>query len=439
MILGQLNSQAESKRALEERFALRADTAANFTNAYIEQVLNRAQNLASLRLGSPVVSHEQFLLYVESMNFGPSALLDEKGTVIEAAPLEDGFLGTNIADEYTHIKLALEGKANVSNTIDTSIPGVAVVAFVTPYDSAAGRRIVSGAYDLAVTPIGNHIANASQFKTGKVYILDEKDNVIAGSTDSAQLFSKLDSELAQKAKEKSSGTYSNDGKTNFFASKEIKNTPWRIVMSVETNELYNPVDGSSLILPWVFISAFSIVSIFMLTKLLRDREKRIRLQDTSLVDLLTGVANQRGMLSQLNRSISFAKRHERKPSIIYIDLDSFTDYNQKHGHSIGDKTLIDVAENIAKCLRAEDYVGRWGADEFVVFLPDTPSEGAQVVASRILERITRNVGQSNDERISASIGIATYDLEESPDGIVARAQTASQNANKEGGNKIAIS
>lgn len=440
MVIAETNAQATATKDIEDRFALRADTASTFMTAYINQVMTRERELASLRLGTEQVTHEQFLLYVESLNFGPSILLDSEGNVIEAAPLNEDIIGSNLSKKYDHIEKAVNGKANVSNKVESAVQGIPIVAFVTPYQSAAGTRIVSGAYDLANTPIGKYLDNISQFQTGEAYLLDADNNVVSSSSDKVGVFDKVNARLSDAAAaENSQGQFKlNNGDEAFFVTRQIDDTPWHIVITVSGSELYQPVSGTAKYLPWLFITCFGLVSAFMLVKLLRDREKRIRLQDSSLVDLLTGVANRKGGVEALTRLLAFSKRHAKAPSILYIDVDDFKAFNDKFSHSVGDKTLKAIAQNISSCLRAEDEVARWDGDEFIVILPDTPAQGAKVAAERINERLLRDIGEVEEERISVSLGIVTFDGEESLEDFVARGKALARTISSNGGNAIDI-
>ncbi len=130
---------------------------------------------------------------------------------------------------------------------------------------------------------------------------------------------------------------------------------------------------------------------------------------SSMHDPLTGLPNRRHferfLADQWNRS----RRNEHPLSVLMIDLDHFKQYNDEHGHLAGDNCLKAVAEILrTQSTRATDLSARFGGDEFLMVLGDTPPAGALSVAEKILEKI-RNIGlqAASGKTVGASIGLAT--------------------------------
>jgi diguanylate cyclase (GGDEF)-like protein len=98
-----------------------------------------------------------------------------------------------------------------------------------------------------------------------------------------------------------------------------------------------------------------------------------------------------------------------------IDLDKFKPINDTHGHVFGDSVLRSVGEFLQANIRDTDCVGRYGGDEFMIVLPDTPPEGARTLASRILEKAAKLNLDSNGVTvpIRMSVGAATLSPQES--------------------------
>ena len=103
----------------------------------------------------------------------------------------------------------------------------------------------------------------------------------------------------------------------------------------------------------------------------------------SETDDLTGLLNVRGFALAANRLFAQAARHGRATSVLMIDSDNLKNVNDSHGHATGNLLLRQLAECIQAELRFTDIAARYGGDEFIVLLPDTPGKGAMEVAERI--------------------------------------------------------
>lgn len=119
-------------------------------------------------------------------------------------------------------------------------------------------------------------------------------------------------------------------------------------------------------------------------------------------DQLTGVLNRRGFFQAITPLAHLAKRNGFKVGLLMIDLDHFKDVNDTFGHQVGDKVLVSVASAIVANTRASDLVGRYGGEEFVVFLPKVREDGFIQVAEKI-RRAVHSVKPQNID-ITVSIG-----------------------------------
>lgn len=126
-------------------------------------------------------------------------------------------------------------------------------------------------------------------------------------------------------------------------------------------------------------------------------------------DHLTGLANRREFERVTEREVAVAERHDRRLSIMMIDLDNLKRINDRQGHSAGDNALRLVAQQLQRVVRASDVCARVGGDEFAVAMPETEVDRAREVASR-LRRAVQHVGLSakSTEAVEVSIGIAAW-------------------------------
>jgi diguanylate cyclase (GGDEF)-like protein len=130
----------------------------------------------------------------------------------------------------------------------------------------------------------------------------------------------------------------------------------------------------------------------------------------SETDELTGVLNMRAFATHSERVAQQAGRYARPFSVLMIDSDSLKHVNDTLGHETGNRLLQQTVECIQGRLRQTDLIARYGGDEFVALLPETPCNGAAGVAERIRKSVEATPLVTRDHRVSAtvSIGIACY-------------------------------
>lgn len=136
-----------------------------------------------------------------------------------------------------------------------------------------------------------------------------------------------------------------------------------------------------------------------------------RVEELTITDDLTGLYNSRHLHQLLDFEIIRSRRHRLEFSLIFMDLDFFKRVNDKYGHLIGSRLLKEVGEEISKGLRKLDIATRYGGDEFVILLPQTPKGEAFRVARRIQELIEERVflhAAGLAVRITASFGVACF-------------------------------
>ena len=134
----------------------------------------------------------------------------------------------------------------------------------------------------------------------------------------------------------------------------------------------------------------------------------------ALNDPMTGLANRATFDRFLKDQIAAAQGTNRPLSVVMVDIDHFKSVNDTYGHLAGDEVLKAVAELLKGGVRPRDMASRYGGEEFVLVLPETPGEGCKVVAERTrakLEVTTIATSTGEKLRVTASFGCATYDPE----------------------------
>ncbi len=134
----------------------------------------------------------------------------------------------------------------------------------------------------------------------------------------------------------------------------------------------------------------------------------IRLQ--SFTDPLTEVYNRRMLDEMFHRYSSHAKRLSKPMTLLVVDVDRFKDINTRFGHLTGDFVLAEIAGLLQGAVRGTDAVVRYGGDEFLVFLADSPTVGAEVVNGRLAKSVQdwNAAGHLGNFELSLSIGLAEW-------------------------------
>lgn len=168
-------------------------------------------------------------------------------------------------------------------------------------------------------------------------------------------------------------------------------------------------------------------------ELLKKNEQLNRL---AITDSLTELYNSRHFFDQIKRELSrFNRNPNRSLSMLLIDIDHFKELNDTEGHQMGDQVLRSLGEIIRLCIRRNVDSGyRYGGDEFVVILPDTDKEHAQVVA----ERIQKQFSSFRFGHTSLSIGITEARSGENTKQLLSRADEAMYTSKRGGRNRVSI-
>jgi diguanylate cyclase (GGDEF)-like protein len=134
-----------------------------------------------------------------------------------------------------------------------------------------------------------------------------------------------------------------------------------------------------------------------------------RLFDSATYESLTGLYRREAILEVLDREWSRAQRYDRPLSVVLVDLDRFKEINDRYGHLAGDAVLQRLAHELKSVLRDSDFIGRYGGEEFLIVLPETPLAGARQFAEKIRDYISKieiPLESGVSIRLTLSAGIA---------------------------------
>lgn len=193
-------------------------------------------------------------------------------------------------------------------------------------------------------------------------------------------------------------------------------------MDARTKELYSQVSKST-------------DEITELRKALDDSRR------DALTDSLTGIANRKSFDQKIFTAVEDSLASGETLSLIFADIDHFKDFNDTHGHQLGDQVLRLVGRTLHNSLKGKDTAARYGGEEFAIILPDTTSGGATSVADNIRKSVAskRLVKKGSDDDIGAvtlSLGVTSYHPGEEIAAFIERVDQALYMAKKLGRNRV---
>ena len=157
-----------------------------------------------------------------------------------------------------------------------------------------------------------------------------------------------------------------------------------------------------------------------------------QLEHLMRTDPLTGVGNRRHLVEQLEVEVERSRRYHHRLSVMFMDLDHFKRVNDRCGHPVGDLVLAAAAGHLRAKVRGSDILGRFGGEEFLVLMPDTPLEQAQAAAERWLSGLPDLETPGLPWPITASAGVAEYQSGDTAESLLSRCDAALYQAKADG-------
>lgn len=158
-------------------------------------------------------------------------------------------------------------------------------------------------------------------------------------------------------------------------------------------------------------------------------------------DGLTKLFNRRHFDERIKKEVERARRYARQVSCVLIDVDGLAEVNDEHGHRAGDELIKSLSDIMLSETRNSDFVGRYGGEEFVLVLPETPAGEAGVLAERIRRLVGRCAVRCGDGEVAVTIscGVATYpDHARDAATLIRMADSAVYQAKGEGRNRTVV-
>lgn len=171
------------------------------------------------------------------------------------------------------------------------------------------------------------------------------------------------------------------------------------------------------------------------------REDIEDLRTQAMTDALTGLANRKQFDEDIRYFTARAMEAAGDLTLLMLDIDHFKNFNDTHGHPVGDQVLRFVAKILRDSIRGQDVAARYGGEEFVIILPDTMLHNGVKVAENIRNEVRRRtiVNRSTGENlgtITISIGAAQFTPGEQVDSLIERADAALYEAKENGRDRV---
>jgi diguanylate cyclase (GGDEF)-like protein len=230
-------------------------------------------------------------------------------------------------------------------------------------------------------------------------------------------------------------------RARFATDREIQRNS-TLKQQLETSQEQSSRQAQQLRWNTVIVIAGVCIIALLIYFLAANRRYRAQLVQLASLDALTGLPNRRCTLELAVAAIETAKAARTPLTIAIIDMDHFKTINDRCGHATGDHVLKEFARAGREALRESDILGRWGGEEFLLLMPDTPVELAVASLERLRTLVfgIRLPATGTGLRVSLSAGLASYDdTVKSFEDLIARADAALYTAKNEGRDLIRLS
>ena len=173
----------------------------------------------------------------------------------------------------------------------------------------------------------------------------------------------------------------------------------------------------------------------------RINELQTELEKTSTLvrhDQLTGAFNRRGLEEAFENEVARSQRRKSPLCVALLDIDNFKKLNDSLGHDVGDAALIHLVTVIRETLRPQDTLARFGGEEFIILLPDTPIDDAKKALVRLQRELTKRIFLTDNEKvlITFSAGFTDFRIDDNQTSVTKRADEAMYSAKKTGKNRV---
>jgi diguanylate cyclase (GGDEF)-like protein len=374
--------------------------------------------------------------HVEDMDAPWHAVLDAGGGLLLADPASAVTTARGLTSN-TGFAIAVQTGTLAFGDVLVDDNGELTVPAFQPFGTPYGPRVLVMPLPLAI--VSEQLAGALRVPASSSYLIDGDGRVIVATDGSAIGVPLSARELTAGLRAGPHGLAGAD----YFTAQSIPGSEWRVVLATPQRTLLAPVQATSRV-AWQLFAAFAIAMTAILLIGLFALLSAARLARARLHDALTGLPNRALFLEHANQvSAEWRRRRQTRTedtvAALFLDLDGFKPVNDTYGHAAGDALLQQVAGRLVAATRPEDFVCRFGGDEFLVLCRGRSNEAdASAVANRIRAYLTEPFDlQGHTVTVGVSIGIATLgDAAQEPADLIHNADLALYRAKEAGRGRV---
>lgn len=213
-----------------------------------------------------------------------------------------------------------------------------------------------------------------------------------------------------------------------------------VLLLIMPSQVVNLLQSSSFLVSFTVVMIFGISGFNVAAIGLVISRMISQIRHLSIEDSLTQTFNRRHINEMANKEIGKMSEVGSEFSVIMLDIDHFKKVNDVYGHAAGDAALVTCANVLKEMVRAKDYVGRLGGEEFCLMLPNTPIEEAKQLAESIRQKLEETFVKWEDKviPITASFGVSSLVHRDEWSKLLNKADLAMYQAKNNGRNQVVI-
>jgi len=269
--------------------------------------------------------------------------------------------------------------------------------------------------------------------SGEVVIAEQGINELKKISDIVELRNFIPDLIS---KERQLFEYEQAGEPYLLTKKYIAELDLYLLVEAKVNNFTQSVKDAFYfnLLVSLFITLIIALIILLYVKKIHNK-----LNNLASNDALTGLPNRRTFYSQLEHLLLLSKRNQQSLSILFIDVDDFKNVNDIHGHDVGDKVLITIANTLKSTIRKSDCIARWGGEEFIILLLETQLDDAKLIAEQLRINIENNASliKQTNQKTTISLGITQAHDDDNINTLFKRVDSALYQAKTTGKNRVA--